>query len=195
LQKYPTGIYIFGQSGPYWGESIALPARRAREATGVIVDLFAEQVGFYAGWGFSRSVSRIDPRLVTPGGHVDWRAVDALVAGALCEVLSPPPAGLRGVPSGARPTSPAELYMRVAVGQHCSGWSPLPRGGGRRLVALRCHVGKRRAAGKRKNQVRLQYRLWKRGQDGKPVRVTSAARARPLLADLHAEILERLEGE
>jgi len=172
-----------------------VPRARSGEATGVIDELLAQTVGFYAGWGLSRVLPCVGGRLVTARGNLDWRGVDRLVVAALCDVLTAPPDAARDLPTGVL-ASPARLYMRVAVGQHFSGWSSLSGGtsGVRRLVLLRCHAGKRRAGGEMHNAVLLQYRLWRRTRRRTPRRVRDAGSAWPLLGDLHAEIVKRISG-
>jgi hypothetical protein len=162
----------------------------------VVADLFARAVGFYPGWGLSRSLPAVSREFAGRGGAIDWRSVDSAVAEVLAATLGAV-RGRRGeLPRGVF-TRPAELYMRVAVGQHASGWAPLAgrsRGGRRRLALLRCHVGKRRVAGRKRDLVLLQYRVWLRARRAGPRRVTAAAEAWPLLADLHEAVRLRLEG-
>jgi hypothetical protein len=166
--------------------------RRRVEATGVIGDLFAECVGFYAGWGFSRSIHQIEEGLLGRSGHIDWRSAEMIVRSAVAEML--------GLPRGAR-REPARLYRRVAVGEIGSAWSRVPGGRGRgrgkseRLVAVRYHFGKRRVRGEKLNAVCLQYRVWNRERSGAVTRVSSSRQAEPLFADLHGRLRLQIEGE
>jgi hypothetical protein len=161
---------------------------KSNQATGVIADLFAEEVGFYASWGFSRSIGAVSAGLLTPDGHIDWQSADELVQAALVDTLAAPSPD---PPEGVEAFGP-ELFARVAVGQHCSGWAKEPGKRLSRLVELRCHVGKQRRGDGLANQVLVQYRVWAKSEAGKPRQVLEAARAWPLLEDLHAAIVKRL---
>jgi hypothetical protein len=163
------------------------------EATGVIAELLAEAVGFSAGWGLSRELQDLGGELLTAAGNVDGRALAARAEAALTGFLATPPANSTEVPEGAAGFAP-ELCAGVAVSQCCSGWAPLPGkpSGGRRLVALRCHAGKRREARGLANAVLLQYRVWTRRGSGAPRQVTEAAQVRSLVEDVHAEIVRAL---
>jgi hypothetical protein len=163
------------------------------EATGVIVDLFANAVGFYASWGFSRSIDTVSARLITPAGNIDWASADACVAEVLVNLLAATPSSPPGLPSGVYAFAPG-LFARVAVGQHFSSWAAVPgqASGLERLVLLRCHMGKRRSGKALKNTVFIQYRVWTRSENEVGDELTQAAKAWPLLEDLHAAIEKRL---
>jgi hypothetical protein len=163
-----------------------------QEASGVIADLFAEQVGFYASWGFSRSIAGIGRKMLTPSGNIAWKEADAEVQAALVDVVAAPSAGAGAYPDGVLGFGP-DLFADVAVGQHFSGWASVPGKKAQRLVLLRCHMGKRRAGGRLENQALLQYRAWVKNPGGKPKQVLEAAGAWSLFKDVHAEIELRLK--
>jgi|GEM_PF-6601630 len=159
------------------------------EATGTIADLFASAVGFYPGWGFSRSMDDVAAKYVTSAGNVDWAAVDACVEEVLVDRVALPPSPPSNVPPGVYAFS-ASLFARVAVGQHFSGWAGISGRPAAReqLVLLRCHMGKRRAGKLLKNAVLMQYRVWIRTGQGQPMEVSLADEAWPLLENLHIAI-------
>jgi hypothetical protein len=167
-----------------------------KEATGVIADLFAQSVGFYSGWGFTRPVTGISPLLLMPGGNVDWKGASVRVESALSDTVAVPPDPLEGLPKGIYTLSP-ELYGGVAVSQCCSGWGGIPGvvdDDAQRFVLLRCLTGKEREAGELKNAAYLQYRLWRRIGNSLPERLFDLRKAWPMFEDVHQEITNRLTG-
>ena len=164
------------------------------EATGDIADLFAAGVGFSASWGaISRSLTRIRGEFLTPGGNVDWTEAAPVVQTALSETVAPAPDSDADLPEGVQFFDP-KLYGHVAVSQHFSGWGRPGRSneGFQRLVLVRCHIGKRRIAGRKENLILLQYRAWRRRGTEAPEYAASATEAWPLVGDVHAEVQRQL---
>ncbi len=162
------------------------------EATGAVADLFAENVGFYAGWGFCRSITRVDNRFSNRRGNLDWFRLDLAVGATLAEQLGSLESDDGGVPGGICSMG-VRLYGGVAVSQRVSAWHRAGRS--RALLALRCNVGKRTVRGCRQNLVLLQYRVWQKDARGQVVRQRRVAQARRVFSALHRKIIATIGGE
>ena len=165
------------------------------EATGVVADLFAQSVGFFASWGFSRLTHKISDSLLTHAGNIDWRSACALAETSMADVVGLPPDSSPNLPVGVY-SLPPDLYGRVAVSQVHSGWGNVPGNGVQRCVLLRLLIGKERRGNQLRNVAHAQYRVWRRSNGGGPRRIFEASEALPYFDDVQIEIKKRLaEGE